>query len=206
MSAIGLIASTMQTNTNTTKTSTTKASEPESKSNSASKPASEGTTVAKNADNDTYEKSNSANNVSYKPDRETALQIKTATEQKYEQLSNLINKMLVDQGKSSQMAGAGLGDIIASLQVDQATIDKAKEEVGEDGYWGVKQTSDRILNFAKAITGGDPSKVEEMRKSIQKGFNAAQGDWGKSNMPQITKDTYDAVMKGLDEWAASANQ
>ena len=36
--------------------------------------------------------------------------------------------------------------------VDQATADKAKSLISEDGYWGVDQTSDRIFEMAKALS------------------------------------------------------
>lgn len=90
-----------------------------------------------------------------------------------------------------------------SPEAQQGLIDQAKIDIGEDGYYGVKQTSQRILDFAKAITGGDPSKVEDMRKYIQDGFNEVKSMFG-GELPEICNQTYDAIMKGLDEWAASA--
>lgn len=38
-----------------------------------------------------------------------------------------------------------------------------------------------------------------MRKAIQKGFDAAEKLWG-DELPEISKKTHDAVMKGIDEW------
>ena len=53
------------------------------------------------------------------------------------------------------------GDFLASnLTIDEAAKKKAQEEISEDGYWGVKQTSDRILDFAKALSGNDSSKAD----------------------------------------------
>ncbi|MDR0293479.1 MAG: hypothetical protein LBH95_04925 [Oscillospiraceae bacterium] len=90
-----------------------------------------------------------------------------------------------------------------SPEAQNALIAKAKEDIGEDGYYGVKQTSQRILDFAKAITGGDPSKVEDMRKYIQQGFDEVRRIFG-GELPEICNQTYDVIMKGLDDWAASA--
>ena len=84
-----------------------------------------------------------------------------------------------------------------------ALIAKAKEDIGENGYYGVKQTSQRLLDFAKAVTGGDPSKIEHMRKYIQKGFDEVEKMFG-GKLPEICYQTLQAVMKGLDEWAAGA--
>ena len=156
--------------------------------------------IVQNEDNDVYETTqNSQAKVSYTPDRTTAGMIKTQTELKYQQMANLVSKMLTDQGKTATME-MGLGDKLAMLEVDQETIAQAKADVGEGGYWSVEKTSERILDFAKAITGGDPSKVEDMRKAIVSGFGAAADVWSSNKkMPQITQDTFDAVMKGLDE-------
>ena len=77
---------------------------------------------------------------------------------------------------------------------------QAQADIAEDGYWGVEQTSDRILEFAKALTGGDASKAEEMRAAFEKGFKAATGAWG-SKLPDISQKTYQAVMDKFDDWA-----
>ena len=78
-----------------------------------------------------------------------------------------------------------------------------KEDISEDGYYGVKKTSQRILDFAKAITGGDPSKIEKMREMAQQAFDSVRELMG-GELPEISQQTYDAVMKGFDEWAAEA--
>ena len=67
----------------------------------------------------------------------------------------------------------------------------------------VKQTSQRILDFAVALTGGDPSKIEAMRDAFKKGYEMAEKAWG-GELPDICKDTYDAVFKGFDEMAEKA--
>ena len=76
-------------------------------------------------------------------------------------------------------------------------------DIAEDGYWGVSQTSQRILDFATALTGGDPDKIEEMRAAFQKGFKQAEKTWG-GQLPDISQRTYDAVMKGFDDMAAAS--
>ena len=49
-------------------------------------------------------------------------------------------------------------------------IMQAKADVAEDGYWGVNQTSDRMVSMAIALTGGDTSKADEMMAAIEKGL------------------------------------
>ena len=81
--------------------------------------------------------------------------------------------MLSKQGQTFNSAN-GIWSILAggNLEVDEATKLQAQKDIAEDGYWGVKQTSERILDFANALTGGDPDKIEEMRDAFKKGYNA----------------------------------
>ena len=65
--------------------------------------------------------------------------------------------------------------------------------------WGVEQTSDRIVDFAKALSGGDPAKADTMLEAFKKGFKAATKSWGKE-LPDISQRTYDAVLKKMDAW------
>ena len=64
----------------------------------------------------------------------------------------------------------------------------------------MKQTSDRIVDFAKALCGGEPDKIEEMREAFEKGFKQAEKTWG-GELPEISKKTYEAVMEIFDAWA-----
>jgi len=85
-------------------------------------------------------------------------------------------------------------------------IAKAQEDVSDNGYFGVKQTSERILNFAKAITGGDPEKMEKMQKVVEKAFKQVGAIFGGlDKMPVISQKTYDAIMKGFADFAAANN-
>ena len=47
-----------------------------------------------------------------------------------------------------------------NFTVDEETQKQAQADIAEDGYWGVEQTSDRILDFAKALSGNDPEKAD----------------------------------------------
>lgn len=67
----------------------------------------------------------------------------------------------------------------------------------------MKQTSDRILSFATALTGGDPDKVDDMRAAFEKGYKQAEKKWG-GNLPSICQQTYDAVLSGFDKMAEDA--
>lgn len=88
------------------------------------------------------------------------------------------------------------------IEIDQATRDQASSLISDDGPLGVNQVSSNILNFAKALSGGDPSKIEVLKEAFLKGFNEVAAMFGgKDNMPEVSRKTYDAVMKGFEDWA-----
>lgn len=82
--------------------------------------------------------------------------------------------------------------------VDAETQAAAREAISDDGYWGVEQTSDRIVKYALALSGGDPEQLDAMIEATKKGFGAAEKAWG-GEMPSITGRTYDAVMEKFDK-------
>ena len=60
-----------------------------------------------------------------------------------------------------------------------------------DGYWGVEKTSDSILDFAKALSGGDKDKADELLNAFKKGFSQATGAWG-DKLQMCIRDRYKA--------------
>lgn len=142
----------------------------------------------------------------YTPNTELIAQLKADADARTEQLRSIVEKLITGQGKAIGTAD----DIWSFLRkgdftVDAATKAQAEKDISEDGYWGVKQTSDRIIDFAKALTGGDPDKIDEMRDAFKKGFKQATKTWG-DELPEISKKTYDAVLQKFDEWAAEASK
>ena len=142
----------------------------------------------------------------YKPDTNLVAKLKADAEARTAQLKSLVEKMLTKQGETYGKAN-DIWSVLSSgnFTVDPATKAQAQADIAEDGYWGVSQTSQRILDFATALTGGDPSKIEEMRSAFLKGYKQAEKTWG-GNLPDISKRTYDAVMKGFDDMAAAAKK
>lgn len=131
-------------------------------------------------------------------------QLKADAEQRTAQLQSIVEKLITGQGKSLGQAD-DMWKFLASgdYTVDAATKAQAQKDIAEDGYWGVEQTSDRILDFAKALCGNDASKLEEMRSAFEKGFKEATKAWGK-DLPDISSKTYDAVMNKFDAWKNEA--
>lgn len=127
--------------------------------------------------------------------------IKAVEQSKVDSFRKLIASMIKSQTSKSYQAKGGKGklkDYFANLKVDPETSRIAQQEISEDGYWGVKQTSQRILDFAVGIAGDDQEKLAEMRAAVEKGFKQARDMWG-GELPGICGQTYDAVMAGFDK-------
>ena len=132
-------------------------------------------------------------------DRSAIVQaLKDDAEQRKQQLIDIVRKSMSGQA-STWNKSQGLKSLFENLTVDADTIAQAKKDIAADGYWGVDQTSDRILDFAKALSGGDASKADELLEAFKKGYKQATGAWG-DELPSLCKDTYDAIVKKFDEW------
>lgn len=114
---------------------------------------------------------------------------------KNQQLEGLVKNLLGKQANKF----SSLSDLFKNLKVDDATAAKAKEEVSEDGYWGVEQTSDRLVAMAQALSGGDTSKADVLIASIKKGFKQATKEWG-DDLPDICQKTIDSAVKKMEDW------
>ena len=155
-----------------------------------------------------YEPSNAVQTDStkkiYTPNTELINKLKADADARTAQLRSLVEQLMTKQSTVYSNA-TDIWSFIKSGQyeVDPATKAQAQADIAEDGYWGVNQTSDRIIQFATALTGGDPDKIEEMRDAFKKGYAQAEKTWG-GELPEISKQTYDAVMKKFDDLAAEA--
>lgn len=128
--------------------------------------------------------------------------LKAETEARTQQLQQLVQQMISKQGNAYGQAN-DMWKFLASgnFTVDAQTKAQAQADIAEDGYWGVKQTSERIFDFAKALSGGDMDKMKEMQEAFEKGFKQATKTWGKE-LPQISQDTHDAVNKLFEDYYA----
>ena len=143
-------------------------------------------------------------------DREAIIaQMKADTEARMNQLASIVQQMMTGQGKAFSIAtnNEDMWKFLASgdYTVTEAAKLQAQEDISENGYWGVEQTSDRILDFAKALAGGDASKADELLDAFKKGYEQATGAWGKE-LPDISKETYKAVEEKFAAWKAESEQ
>ena len=130
-------------------------------------------------------------------------QLKADAEARQNQLISLVQQMMNQQTNAYGQAN-NIWDFLASgnYTVDPATQAQAQADIAEDGYYGVKQTSERIFDFACALAGDDVDKMKEMQAAFEKGFKQAEETWG-GKLPDISYETQDAVNKKFEEYYAA---
>lgn len=127
----------------------------------------------------------------YKPNAALVKAMKDEQAANQQKFIDMMKSMLNKQGK---VFGEST-DYTVSAEVQAA----AKEAISEDGYWGVKQTSERIFKMAQALAGDDPEKMKEMQEAVKKGYEAAGKAWG-GDLPEIAGQTLDAVNGMFDAY------
>ena len=113
-------------------------------------------------------------------------------------MQNLVNELLGGKQKTEGWSLAETYRKVAEL-ADPETIEQAKKDIAEDGEWGVEKTSERMFEMAKALSGDDPTKADEMIAAVKKGLKQATEAWGE-DLPEISQKTVDATIKKLEEW------
>ncbi len=122
-------------------------------------------------------------------------------EQRKSAMSNMVREMLGQQAKAKGMDYIGLKpeQIVASAE----DIEEAKASISEGGYWSVDAVAGRIMDMAELIANDDSSKLSMLKDAIIQGFGNAAKDFGRDgldDMPDITKETYNEVMRRFDEF------
>lgn len=124
--------------------------------------------------------------------------LKADAEERTAALRGIVEELLLKQGGALFKAGS-LADMYRNLEVDEETRLQAQKDIAEDGYWGVEQTSDRILEFAKGMAGDNLELAQKMLGAVKEGFKQAGIEWGE-DLPDISKQTMEATYKKFDEW------
>lgn len=132
-------------------------------------------------------------------DRATLVkQLKADQAAREKSLTDMVSQMFTGQGKAFGIATGddSIWHLFAEgkFKVDEETKAQAKKDISEDGYWGVKETSKRLFDFASALAGDDVEKMHAMEKAMNKGFKQATKSWGRE-LPDISKQTLEAATK-----------
>jgi len=113
----------------------------------------------------------------------------------FDLLRGLVLNILKDQGTGYQVP-------VNDQETDLSEIsqEEAQSLIEDDGYFGVEQTSNRIVDFAVGLSGDDPSRLDAIKQGVEQGFQEALDAFG-GWLPDISYATYNTVMEKLDIWA-----
>ncbi len=94
--------------------------------------------------------------------------------------------------------GSSLADIgYEGKPITELTADEASELVGEEGFFGVTQTSDRVAQFALSFSD-DPEIIKQALEGIKQGFKEAEELWG-GELPEISYKTQARTIELIEQ-------
>lgn len=120
-----------------------------------------------------------------------SLQVKTDTEQNILIQNAFAHFNQLDEDLKSSLLYNG--NPISDLAPEEAA-----ELVGENGYFGVSQTSQRIIDFVAKGAGDDIERLKSGREGILQGFKEAEKAWG-GKLPEISYETLAKSLEAVDE-------
>ncbi len=127
--------------------------------------------------------------------------LKAEAEAATENLRKLVEQLILKQNNNYKTSAEDSSkDLLNKLGITTEDVEAATQAVSEDGEFGVNAVSDRLVDFAISISGGDKSKLSELISAIDEGFAAAKDALG-GELPEISQKTYEETMRKLNEWA-----
>ena len=142
----------------------------------------------------TYKKPKAGIEGTVKPDADVVASLKEASEQRFASLRRMVEDLLRRQGMTFLDIADG-----KTVEVDETARAEAQAAIADGGEFSAEAVSDRIVEFAKAISGGDKSKLQMLIGAIDEGFSQARKALG-GELPEISQKTYDLIMQKLDAW------
>jgi|GEM_PF-5828600 len=100
----------------------------------------------------------------------------------------------VEQSYTFDIASTGYeGKELSKLSQEEAT-----ELVGENGFFGIEQTSNRVAEFVLNGADDDLDRLQAGREGIILGYNQATEIWGEE-LPEISQVTFEKTLELIDE-------
>ncbi len=123
--------------------------------------------------------------------------LRQESDRAYGQLRQLVEQLLKRQGHTWERYLSGDVAADTDIVVDREAQLEAERLISEGAAYSPEAVSDRTVEFAEALAGGDPAKMEMLRDAVEEGFQAAAEALGGS-LPSVSEATYDMVMDKLD--------
>ncbi|MCL2387879.1 MAG: hypothetical protein FWC89_10085 [Defluviitaleaceae bacterium] len=137
----------------------------------------------------------------FAPDMGRVRELWNSHQDRVDSFRRMVEQLL---GQQAERQGLADGWNLRDIEITPEMRAEANEMLGEGGYFSVEETAARMLDFAVALTGGDPARIEVMRDAVQRGFAQAERMFG-GELPEISHQTLEAVMNGFDEWAEAGS-
>lgn len=82
--------------------------------------------------------------------------------------------------------------------ITELSSQEANELLGDDGFFGITQTSDRVANFVFSFSNDDIEILEKGRAGVVQGFEEANKLFG-GQLPEISYKTQERTLALIDE-------
>lgn len=157
----------------------------------------------------TTDSANTYSKNGYKLSTEELSSINGQQQQNLMHLKNMVRQLISKQNNQtidSGNSGLNIEEVLSYGDTNPSvgsTVSKVNSIVGtKSGLtddFSVEAVSNRIVDFAISISGGDKEKLDQLKASIEEGFKQARQAFSKE-LPEISKQTHDAIMQKLDDW------
>lgn len=127
-----------------------------------------------------------------KYDQISIKRLKDESERAYETLRRIVMELIHDQSRGELK--------LRTIKEENLQIEAARL-IADDGPLGAEAVSNRIVDFAIALSGGDKSKLTELKAAIEEGFRQVEDILG--GLPEVSLKTYSLIMEKLDKWEHS---
>lgn len=139
-------------------------------------------------------------NPQYKPDLEAIQKLKTELDQTQERVKQLMIAMFQRQGLDvPNLSDIKIADL-KNIKIDKTAQKEAEAMIADGGELSAENVSNRIVDFAKAISGGDRSKLDLLKSAIDEAYDEVKKEFGAEELPEVTQKTYRMIMAKLDAW------
>jgi hypothetical protein len=130
--------------------------------------------------------------------------IKEKSENEIKAFEKFIDKIFSYQGNYAIRTKKSITKIESKLNSEEINeTENGKTEIS--GYWSAKETSERILEFSKKISGNNPEKFDMLIDAFKQGFEEAKKCFG-GKLPEVCNDTYDLVIQGFENMKNETNE
>lgn len=128
-------------------------------------------------------------------------QLMALQDQRVASFKNMLASMFQTQagraGSSTPESIKFTKDLFSKMNITPAASADAAQSISADGEWGVDAVAGRVMDMAVSLSGGDSSKFAVLKDAFEKGFAAAEKQWG-GKLPGISYDTQKEIQNRFD--------